>query len=113
MKLVTEKITIQELKEMSEKMFGSLVKAVVDVEKNIMVVDAELHSDEEGFLIDNGSLQQDLWGINIYPDLSEGDRIEFDSMINLRPKQGNRTRSVESSDVRDKILEICNKLIQS
>lgn len=112
MKIVEKNISIKELREMSENMFGNLVKAVVDIEKNIMVVDAELHSDEERILIESGSKQQNLWGINIYPDLPKNDQIEFDSMINLRPKQNNRSRSVDDPKIRKNILQICDKLIK-
>jgi hypothetical protein len=112
MKLVENKITLDELEQMSQAMFGNLVKAVVDIEKGIMVVDAELHADEEAFLLENGSKQSNLWGINIYPELfGKVNFIEFDSMINLRPSQNNRSRGVDSSEVREKILEIINKLI--
>ena len=111
MQVVEEKISIEELKEMSSKMFGNLVKAVVDVEKNILVVDAELHSDQEAFLIESGSNQKNLWGINIYPDLSNEERIEFDSMINLRPSQGNSSRGVEDEEIQKKILDIVNSKI--
>ena len=112
MKTIKESITINELKKMSEKMFGNLVKAVVDIEKGIMVVDAELHSDVENTLLESGSKQIDLWGINIYPELPKKYRIEFDSMINLLPRQGNRSRGVDSSEIRQKIIKICDKLIQ-
>jgi len=111
MRIVEENISIDELKEMSSKMFGNLVKAVVDVEKNILVVDAELHSDQEAFLIESGSNQKNLWGINIYPDLSNEERIEFDSMINLRPSQGNSSRGVEDEEIQKKILDIVNSKI--
>ncbi|HRY74583.1 MAG TPA: DUF5674 family protein [Candidatus Dojkabacteria bacterium] len=111
MRVVKENISIDELKEMSSKMFGNLVKAVVDVEKNILVVDAELHSDQEAFLIESGSNQKNLWGINIYPDLSNEERIEFDSMINLRPSQGNSSRGVEDEEIQKKILDIVNSKI--
>ena len=111
MRVVNENISIDELKEMSSKMFGNLVKAVVDVEKNILVVDAELHSDQEAFLIESGSNQKNLWGINIYPDLSNEERIEFDSMINLRPSQGNSSRGVEDEEIQKKILDIVNSKI--
>ncbi|HNW23471.1 MAG TPA: DUF5674 family protein [Candidatus Dojkabacteria bacterium] len=111
MRIVKENISIDELKEMSSKMFGNLVKAVVDVEKNILVVDAELHSDQEAFLIESGSNQKNLWGINIYPDLSNEERIEFDSMINLRPSQGNSSRGVEDEEIQKKILDIVNSKI--
>jgi len=109
---IAEKITLDELKEMSGKMFGNLVKAVVDVEKCLMAVDAELHADEEALLLEHGSKQENLWGINIYPEFfGQNDFIEFDSMINLRPSQNNRSRGVDSEDIKKKILEIINKLI--
>jgi len=93
-------------------MYGGLVKAVVDIEKIIMAVDAELHADEEALLLDNGSRQENLWGINIYPDnIGKENWIEFDSMINLRPSQGNRSRSVEDKNIQQKIITIVKKLI--
>ena len=112
MEVVREKISLDELKKMSKKMFESLVKAVVDIEKNIMAVDAELHADEEALLIENGSQQQNLWGINIYPELEQDEYIEFDSMINLKPSQGNFSRSVGPETIKQKIINIVNKLIK-
>jgi len=109
--IVKEKISITMLKEMAEKMFGNFVKAVVDVEKEIMAVDAELHADQEALLLNKGSRQGDLWGINIYPDLPARERIEFDSMINLRPSQDNRTRGVDNPGIRDRIIKIVNRLL--
>ena len=111
MKIVDDKITIIELKEMSAKMYGDLVKAVVDIEKKIMAVDAEMHADEEKSLLENGSRQEDLWGVNFYPGLSGEDFLEFDSMINLRPSQGNRSRGIDDEKLRKRIREIVNKLI--
>ena len=93
-------------------MFGNLVKAVVDVEKCLMAVDAELHADEEALLLEHGSKQENLWGINIYPEFfGQTDFIEFDSMINLRPSQNNRSRGVDDQKIKKKILEIASKLI--
>ncbi len=111
MEIVESKISIKELKDMSSRMFGNLVKAVVDVEKHILVVDAELHSDQEAYLLQLGSQQENLWGINIYPELEIGERVEFDSMINLRPSQGNHSRGVENEDIQKKILDIVNSKI--
>ena len=92
--------------------FGDMVKAVVDVEKGIMAVDAELHADEEELLLEGGSAQANLWGINLYPDVAEEDWIEFDSMINLRPSQGNRSRGVDDPEVRQRIVEIVTRLVK-
>ena len=113
MKIIKKATTIKELKNMAKDMFGNLVKAVVDVEKEIMAIDGELHADEEALLLENGSKQENLWGINIYPDLPKEDRIEFDSMINLKPRIGNRTRSVDDSKTRNKIIKIVNKLVEN
>jgi hypothetical protein len=109
--VVYESISLSDLKKMAEERFGILVKAVVDVKKEIMAVDAELHADQEALLLEKGSRQEDLWGINIYPEMPESERIEYDSMINLRPSQGNRTRGVDSPEIRQKIMEIVNKLM--
>jgi len=112
MKIITEQITIGELKEMAKKMFGNLVKVVVDVEKEIMAVDGELHSDEQELLIENGSKYENLWGINIYPEIIDESWIEFDSLVNLKPAFGQRTSGVENPEIRAKIIEIVNKLIK-
>jgi len=112
MKIVKKNIKIEELEKMSKKMFGSLVKAVVDVEKEIMAINGDLHADEEALLIEKGSKQENLWGINLYPQLKDKKNfIEFDSIINLRPSSGNKTRGVDDLSVRKKIRKIINKLI--
>jgi len=112
MKIVENKISNKELKKLAENMFGNLVKAVVDIEKKIMVVGGELHSDEEALLIENGSKQENLWGINIYPEIKDENWIEFDSMINLRPSHGNKSRGVDDPDTQKIIIEIVNKLVE-
>lgn len=112
MKLIDSFISIEELNKMSSRMFGGLVKAVVDIEKGIMVVDAAMHADEEKYLIDQGSKQDDLWGINFYPDLKGDDFIEFDSLINVRPRLNNLTRGIEDEMIRKKIIDIVNKLVK-
>ena len=78
MKVVEKKISILEIKRMAKRMFGILVKAVIDVKKEIMVINAELHADEEQYLLQRGSKQEDLWGINLYPEKKGDDFIEFD-----------------------------------
>ena len=113
MKIVNAKNKIRnlELQNMAEKMFGSLVKGVIDIEKEIMAVDAELHSDEEAWLLENGSEQKNIWGINLYPSKQGEDFIEFDSMMNLKPGMGNKSRYVEDEKIRERIIEIVNNII--
>lgn len=112
MKLVDKSLTREELKKMSSKMFGGLVKAVVDIKKETMVVDASMHADQEKYLLENGSQQDDLWGINLYPDMKENNFIEFDSMINIRPRLNNFSRGIEDKAIRQKIINIVNKLVK-
>jgi len=88
-----------------------MVKAVVDIERGLMAVGGELHADEEAALIDDGSHQADLWGINIYPGTAEPEWIEFDSMINVRPSQGNRSRDVENESTRAAIRVVVSRLV--
>lgn len=76
-----------------------------------MAVSGELHSDEEALLLDDGSRQQDLWGINLYPAERGEDWIEFDSVINVRPSQNNRSRSVEDEGIRADIRRVVNALV--
>ncbi|MCB2230879.1 hypothetical protein KQH82_09220 [bacterium] len=109
MKILDAPITVAELRTMAENVFGSMVKAVVDVRREILAVDADMHADLESLLLDDGSDQQDLWGINLHPDLPTQDTVEFDSMINVRPSQGNRSRGVDDPETRQRIVEIVLK----
>ena len=111
MRIVRDQVTLDELKKMSEKMDFSLVKAVVDVEKYIMAIDAGMHADEEMLLLEDGSLQENLWGITIYPHKPIDSWVEFDSMINLRPSYGNRTRGVDDPRMQEKIKKIVYALV--
>jgi len=113
MRTIEKPITKLELKKIAQERFGHFVKAVVDIEKKIMVIDADLHADEEALLLAEGSRQQNLWGINLYPDLSDEEWIEFDSMINVRPSQGNRGRGVDDEHIQKKIIAIVKHLIIS
>jgi len=88
------------------------VKAVVDVEKEIMAFDAGMHYDLELDLLEQGSKQDNLWGINLLKNIPGDEWIEFDSMINIRPGQKNRSRGVEDENARKKIIQIVNKLIK-
>jgi len=110
--IIEEPMTRAELKKIAEKRFGDLVKAAVDIEQEIMAVGGEFHMDEQTTLFEEkGSKQQNVWGINIYPDdIGEG-FIEFDSMINLKPNQGNRTRNIQNQQILKKITTIVKKLI--
>ena len=113
MRIVTEVLKIAELKQMAEAGFGDMVKAVVDISTEFIAIDAELHADLEALLLENGSKQKDLWGINLYPELEAKDFLEYDSMINIRPSQNNRSRGVDNAEIREKIAGIVGQRIRT
>jgi len=109
---VGEAIPLSVLREIAATGFGDMVKAVVDVERRVMAVGGDLHADEEAVLLDRGSRQGDIWGFNLYPErYGNHDWIEYDSMINIRPRQGNRSRLVEDRSVQQAIVEIVSSLV--
>lgn len=110
-KIVENSISRIELEVMAGVQFGDYVKAVVDIEKEIAAFGGGMHADEEAELLVYGSAQKNLWGINIYPAKSHGEWIEFDSMINIRPVDGNRSRGVEDKEIQSKIRKIIDKLV--
>ncbi len=111
--VVTDRVGLSTVRALAERRFGDMVKAVVDVELAVMAIGAELHSDEEALLLHRGSDQTHLWGINLYPELHPDDEwVEFDSMINVRPARGNRSRSVEDAALRERIRAVVTDLVR-
>ena len=108
-----QQISVAELARMSEKMFGGLVKAVVDLDQGMMMVDSEMHADQElVFLEEYESKQSDLWGINLHPTkYGTGQFIEFDSMINMKIAWGNKSRGVDDLVTQGRIVDLVQKLV--
>jgi len=112
-RIVKDRITLEELKELAHEQYVDIIKAVVDVDQGIMGVGGELHVDIQSILIEKENSQSsNTWGINLYLEKSGEDFIEFDSMINLKPAFSNKSRGVENTEIQNKIREIVNKLIQ-
>lgn len=109
--IVDKVLNKEELQTLAETWFGDMVKGVADIDRGIIALDAELHSDLEQLLLENGSKQKDLWGFNIYPEELGDDFIEYDSLINIRPGQGNRSRGVEDDATREKLKETIIKWV--
>ena len=112
MQILREKITRVHLKTLAANTFVDMIKCVADVNRGLLAVDAELHADLESMLLENGSEQEYLWGFNLYPDETGEDFIEFDSLINIRAWQGNRSRDVEDENVRQQIRDIVSKFVE-
>jgi len=108
----SDPISLDELRGLVPGRFRDMIKAVVDLRRYILVIDADMHADQEAMLLAEGSDQRDLWGINLYPQIEGPDWLEFDSMINLRPSFGNRTRGVDDAATRESIAAVVESLVR-
>ena len=106
MMILTEPIKKADLASCKNILDGGMVKGAVDIKKGLLGIDAEMHADIEQALLEEGSNQDDVWGINLWFEDDGDDFIEFDSMINVRPRQNNRSRGVENPEIREKIREV-------
>jgi len=107
-----DKVSLAELKEMAKKMHEGIVKADVDLARNVIVIDMGMHADGEAYLLEADSKQKDLWGINLHPDKYGTDEfVEFDSMINLRPSQNNFSRGINDEAIRARIIELVDGVV--
>jgi len=112
MEILSTVVSREYVRTIAANLYGDMVKAVADVDRGLIAIDAELHSDLESFLLQDGSEQASLWGFNIYPEMEGEDFIEFDSLINIRPRQNNRSRDVENPEIRSRIIAIVNQYIR-
>jgi len=111
MRILTEPTSLNNLWDNKETDFSELMKIVVDINRGILAIDAEMHADLENLLLSNESNQEDLWGANIYVFKKGDDYLEFTSFINIRPAQNNRSMEVTDPNIREKMTDIINKLI--
>ena len=111
-KIIQKPITQQELNQLAEDNFGEMIKGVVDIKKRILALGGELHADAEAKLLEGGSKQEDVWGFNIYPEKPKEKRIEFSSLINIRPSQGNLAMDIKDPHLKKQVKEIIDFLIK-
>jgi len=109
--LVKNPVKLSVAKEAAEKTYGDMVKAVVDVNKKIIALGGEMHADCEIVLLEDGSNNEDIWGFNIYPDKNGNERLEFTSLINIRPRMNNKSMEIKDESLRQRIVDIVSELI--
>ncbi len=109
--VVDRKIDPVDLARLTGAFFEDMVKYVVDIEKGRAAVGGELHADAEQILLQEGSLQSDLWGANYYPGRGREGCIEYTSLINIRPSQGNRAMEIMDPAIRERVRALTFALI--
>jgi hypothetical protein len=111
-KIIKDKITKQELEDLAREFYIEMVKGVADIERDIIALGGEWHVDANQVLIQDGSSQENLWGFNIYVKKNKEDRLEYNSLINIRPLQNNRSMEIENENIKQKVFEIVNNLVE-
>ncbi len=111
-KVYKTKVSGSELKELAQAGYDDMIKGVVDLEQKIVALGGELHADCEEILLAKGSQQIDLWGFNIYPKKKKEERLEYTSFINIRPKQGNFQIEIKDENLRQRVKEVVDGLIE-
>lgn len=106
--IIRDCATKREIEEMLEE-FSTYIKLAVDVKRNIIAGGGEYHPDFEELLLEDGSKQEDLWGVDWYP---ESKKIEFIALINIRPQQGNQGMEIEDPELRGRIEDIVRRLLE-
>jgi len=109
--VVDRRIAPAELRRLVALYFQDMVKLVVDVRRRVVAVGGELHADAEQLLLEQGSSQADLWGLNYYPGKGAEDCIEYTALINIRPSQGNRSMEIEDAGTRQAVRDITYALV--
>lgn len=109
--IIKQTADISAVQKAAKESFGDMAKVVVDIERGILALGGELHADAEDVLLKDGSRQVDVWGINLYPDRPVADWVEYTSLINVRPKAGNRSVEITDEGLRAKIRSLVDRLI--
>jgi hypothetical protein len=102
-----EKASSNHIKDMLQE-YETMIKIVVDIRQRILSGGGEMHADCESALLESGSEQDDLWGANWYPDEQ---RIAFESLINIRPRLGNRNILIQDENIRKQVEEITRQIL--
>jgi hypothetical protein len=105
--LLKQPATSLHVKEMLAE-YDGMIKIVVDIRRRSLAGGGEMHSDCESVLLDDGGEQDDLWGANWYP---EEQRIEFESLINIRPRLGNRSILIQDESLRQSVESVAREIL--
>ncbi len=97
--LLKQRATVSDIQNMLEQ-YDGMIKIVVDIRRHILSGGGEMYADCDTELLEDGSEQDDLWGANWYPDEQ---RIEFESLINIRPRMGNRSILIQDDNLRKQV----------
>jgi len=110
--IVRDAVDQKTLEALAGEWHDDMVKGVADINRGVIALGGEWHMDANNVLLADGSKQEDVWGFNIYPNESGEDAIEYISLINIRPLQGNTEMEIKDETLRARILGIVKEMLQ-
>ena len=105
--VIRSKATTQQLAEMMEAL-NTYVKLAVDIRRGVFAGGGVMHADCESALLEDGSQQEDVWGADWTP---ASQQVTFESLINIRPRQGNRSLDIQDPEIRSRVAQITLDLL--
>lgn len=109
--IIRLRLTPDELHAIMTTRTGDMLKVVVDLSRRLLALGLDLHADGEQALLDDGSRQEDLWGANVYPEKQRAAAIEYTSLINIRPRQDNRSMNIQDPTRREAVAAVLHELL--
>ena len=100
-KIIYSRATPEEIEQMLQEL-KFYIKVAVDLERYVLAGGSEMHFYSEQALLEDGSLQQDIWAASFRPDNKQ---IIYESMVNLRPRQ-NRSMEILDAKIREQVATI-------
>lgn len=105
--IIRESATAAQIQAMLEDL-GAYIKLAVDIDREILAGGGTLHADCEAVLLEDGSQQKFIWGADWLPETQE---VTFESLINIRPRQNNRSMEIQDPDIRAQVTAITQRLL--
>lgn len=110
--IIKEKMNMDDVRKLAEGWYGTMIKGCVDIEREKVALGGDYHMETCELLVVDGSIHTDVWGFNIRFEENPNGELEFDSLVNIKPALGNKTRAIENNDIVEKSEKIIRSLIE-
>ena len=106
--LLKSRATKRQVEEMLETL-ETYIKLAVDIEMGVLAGGSSLHADCEAVLIEDDSQQENIWGADWIPETQE---VRFEALINIRPRQNNRSMTIQDAAIRQRVEQIVRSILE-
>ncbi len=110
--ILEKPVSMDYVRELAVEWYGTMIKGTVDIAKNKVAIGGKYHVESCELLVEGGGDHTNVWGFNIRFEEDQNGILEFDSLVNIKPSLGNKSRSVENPEIIKKATEIIHSWIQ-